>query len=100
MRITRATVVAAFTLVELLVVMAIIAILVALLMPALTIAKERAQGAACASNLKQASAVFGTFLNDHQGFYPYISAECLPATDPTLPPCTCTATYQSQIAST
>ena len=56
-----------FTLIELLVVIAIIAILAALLLPALSKAKEKAKAISCLSNMKQISLMSKMFADDHGG---------------------------------
>jgi prepilin-type processing-associated H-X9-DG protein len=57
-------------LIELLVVIAVIAILASLLLPALARAKQRGQGVACLSNLRQMTVAANAYVADHADTYP------------------------------
>lgn len=61
---------AAFTLIEMLVVIAIISILAALLIPILSGAKGQAQSTYCKNNLRQQGLAMLLYIGD-TGFYPY-----------------------------
>ena len=68
-----------FTIVELLVVMAVISLLTSILLPALAMSRETAKAAQCSSNLRQlgfAHAAYGNEYNDSMMFW-YLPSESL-----------------------
>lgn len=64
----------AFTLVELLVVIGIIALLISILLPALNAAKERANRTKCSANLRTIHQGLSVYAVDNKGHYPRVRA--------------------------
>lgn len=59
----------AFTLIEMLVVISVVALLMAILLPALTAARSRTQGLVCKSNLRQLLIASIGYATENDGFY-------------------------------
>lgn len=62
----------AFTLIEVLVTIAIVAILLALLLPAVSSIRESGREAVCVSNLRQSVAICRSYADDYKGYGPAI----------------------------
>src|SRR4051812_4302215 len=79
----RRTFTSAFTLVELLVVIGIIAVLIGMLLPALSRAQEAAKTTQCLANLRQLTTMASAYVAENRGSYPpaqYVDSRTTPPT--------------------
>lgn len=68
----------AFTLIELLVVVSIIALLVSILLPALSRARDQARTVMCMANQKQLHLATQLYVEDSDGYWPYFNTDLHP----------------------
>lgn len=76
----------AFTLIELLVVISIIALLVSILLPALSAARETSRAIVCGSNMRQLGLSLQTYANDYEDVLPEVSPDIKALVNPGNPP--------------
>ena len=72
----------AFTLIELLIVVGIIAVLIALLLPAIQAAREQARRAQCINNLLQLGIAMGNYASTHSVLPPGVVNDKGPIVEP------------------
>lgn len=70
-----------FTLIELMVVIAVIVVLMAILLPTLSQARAQAKRVHCASSLRQTGMALLNYANDNSGFGPYTHRDATPWND-------------------